>query len=104
VVRVAPSQDGSVSLSELCKELRQREVMSVLVEGGGELNSSFLKEDLFDKVVLFYGPMFIGGKGASGLIAGKCIDFLKEAYRVDVVSIKRLKDDICVEGYVHRNR
>lgn len=104
VIRVNPGENGRVSLPELCEELRQREIMSVLVEGGGELNSSFLKEDLFDKVVLFYGPMFIGGKGASGLIAGKGIDFLKDAYRVDVVSIKKLKDDICVEGYVHGNR
>ena len=78
--------------------------MSVLVEGGGEVNSSFLKEGLIDKVILFYGPMFVGGKGASGLVAGKGIDFLKDAYRVDVVSVKRLKDDICVEGYVHGNR
>ena len=103
VIRVA-GDNGRVSLTELCEELRQREIMSVLVEGGGELNSSFLKEDLFDKVVLFYGPLFIGGKGASGLVAGKGIDFLKDAYKVDIVSIKKLKDDICVEGYVHGNR
>ena len=103
VVKVGLGENGRVSLGGLCEELRQREIMSVIAEGGGELNSSLLKEDLVDKVVLFFGPMFIGGKGAPGLIAGKGIDFLKEAYGVDVVSMRRLKDDICVEGYVHRN-
>jgi diaminohydroxyphosphoribosylaminopyrimidine deaminase / 5-amino-6-(5-phosphoribosylamino)uracil reductase len=77
--------------------------MSVLVEGGGELNSSLVKEGFVDKILLFYGPMLIGGKGASNLIGGKGIDFLKDAFRVDIISVKRLKDDICVEGYVHGN-
>jgi diaminohydroxyphosphoribosylaminopyrimidine deaminase / 5-amino-6-(5-phosphoribosylamino)uracil reductase len=104
VIRVGAGEGGRVSLVELCRELWEREIMSVLVEGGGELNSSLLKEDLFDKVVLFYGPMFIGGKGASGLVSGKGIDFLKDAHRVDVVSVKKMQDDICIEGYVHGNR
>ena len=26
---------------------------------------------------------------------------MKDAYKVDMVSVKKLKDDICVEGYVH---
>jgi diaminohydroxyphosphoribosylaminopyrimidine deaminase / 5-amino-6-(5-phosphoribosylamino)uracil reductase len=103
VIRVGANENGRVSLPEVCGELRNREVMSVLVEGGGELNSNFLKEGLVDKVVLFYGPLFIGGKGASNLVAGKGIDFLKDAFHVDIVSVRRLKDDICVEGYVHRN-
>ncbi len=103
VVRVAADSDGRIALSEVCAELYRREIMSVLVEGGGELNSSFLKQGLFDKVLLFYGPQFIGGKNAANLIAGKGIDFLKDAYRLDVVSVKKLKDDICVEAYVHGN-
>ncbi len=103
VVRVGPGAGGRVSLSEICAELRKREIMSVLVEGGGEIHSSFLKEGLFDKVVLFYGPLFIGGKNAPAMVAGKGIDFLKDACRIEVTSVKRLKDDICVEGYVHGN-
>jgi len=103
VIRIGAGENGRVALPELCEELRKREITSVLVEGGGEVNSSFLKEGLFDKVVLFYGPIFVGGVRAAGLVSGRGVDFLKDSYRVDVVSVKRLKDDICVEGYVHRN-
>ncbi len=101
VVRVGANENGRVSLPEVASELRNRQIMSVLVEGGGELNGNLLKEGLVDKVVLFYGPLFIGGKSALNLVAGKGIDFLKDASRVDVASVRRLKDDICVEGYVH---
>jgi len=54
-------------------------------------------------VVLFYAPIIIGGKNALNLVGGKGIDFLKDAYRIDVKTIKRFKEDICIEGYVHRN-
>ncbi len=90
-----------VAIGDVCRELYRRGIMSVMVEGGGEVNSTLLKEGLIDKVVLFYGPLLIGGKNASNLVAGKGIDFLKDAYMVDVVSVKKLKDDICVVGYVH---
>jgi diaminohydroxyphosphoribosylaminopyrimidine deaminase/5-amino-6-(5-phosphoribosylamino)uracil reductase len=101
VVLVGGNENRRVALADVCLELYRRGIMSVMVEGGGEVNSALLKEGLIDKVMLFYGPLLIGGKNASGLVAGKGIDFLKDAYMVDVVSVKKLKDDICVVGYVH---
>jgi diaminohydroxyphosphoribosylaminopyrimidine deaminase/5-amino-6-(5-phosphoribosylamino)uracil reductase len=103
VVRVAPGENGRLALSAVCKELWQREITSVLVEGGGELNSCFINEGLADKIVIFYAPKLIGGKSAPSLIGGKGIDFLKDACRIDITSVRRLKEDICMEGYVHRD-
>jgi diaminohydroxyphosphoribosylaminopyrimidine deaminase / 5-amino-6-(5-phosphoribosylamino)uracil reductase len=103
VIRVGIGEGGRISFPEMCAELCKREITSVMVEGGGEINSSFLKEGLVDKFILFYGPLFIGGKSAPNLIAGKGIDFLKDAHQVELFSVKRLGDDICVEGYVHGN-
>ena len=101
VVRVGGDENRRVSLAAVCLELHRRGIMSVFAEGGGEVNGSLLRDGLVDKVVLFYGPMLIGGKNAPGFVAGKGIDFLKDAYAVDVASVKKLKDDICVVGYVH---
>ena len=103
VVRVAPGENGRVALSAVCQELWQREITSVLVEGGGELNSCFINEGLADKIVIFFAPKLIGGKNAPSLIGGKGIDFLKDACRIDITSVRRFKEDICVEGYVHRD-
>ncbi len=90
-------------MRHVCEELYRREITSVLVEGGGEVNSTLLREGLIDKIILFYGTILIGGKGALNLVGGKGIDFLKDAYRVDVATLKRLKENIYIEGYVHRN-
>lgn len=103
VIRIPRDDNGRVSVRHVCDELYRREIMSVLVEGGGEVNSTLLRDGLVDKIVLFYGTLFIGGKGALNLVGGKGIDFLKDAYRIDVVTLKRLKENIYVEGYVHRN-
>ncbi len=103
VIRVPRDENGRVSLKQICDELYRKEIVSVLVEGGGEVNSSLLREGLIDKMVLFYAPIIIGGKGAFNLIGGKGIDFLKDAHRIDIVTLKRFKDDICIEGYVHRS-
>ena len=103
IIKVPKDENGRVSLKHVCEELYKREIVNVLVEGGGEVNSSLLKDGLLDKVILFYSPIFIGGKGALNVIGGRGIDFLKDAYKVDVSVIKRFKEDIYVEGYVHRN-
>jgi diaminohydroxyphosphoribosylaminopyrimidine deaminase/5-amino-6-(5-phosphoribosylamino)uracil reductase len=103
VIRVPKGEDGRVSLHQVADMLYRREIVSVLVEGGGETHGAFLKEGLIDKIVLFYAPILIGGRGALSLVGGKGIDFLKDAYKVNISAVKRLKDDIYVEGYVHRN-
>jgi diaminohydroxyphosphoribosylaminopyrimidine deaminase/5-amino-6-(5-phosphoribosylamino)uracil reductase len=103
VIRVPRDESGRVSLRHICDELYRRGIVSVLVEGGGEVNSALLRERFIDKIVLFYAPILIGGKGAFNLIGGKGIDFLKDAYRINIVKLRRFKDDICIEGYVHRN-
>ncbi len=101
VVKVNKDEDGRVSILEVARELYKREIMSVLVEGGGEVNSSLLKHGLLDKFILFYSPMFIGGKNAMSMIGGRGIEFLKDAQKLKIERLRKIGDDICVEGYVH---
>ncbi|MCX8022381.1 MAG: bifunctional diaminohydroxyphosphoribosylaminopyrimidine deaminase/5-amino-6-(5-phosphoribosylamino)uracil reductase RibD [Syntrophorhabdaceae bacterium] len=103
IVKVKKDENNRVDLRSVCEELYRREILSILVEGGGETNSSILKEGLLDKIIIFYAPIIIGGKNALNIIGGRGIDFLKDAHKIDITSVKRFKEDICVEGYVHRN-
>ncbi len=52
-----PTEDGFVDLGELLRILGQREITSVLVEGGGTLLGSFFDRRLVDKVVAFVSPV-----------------------------------------------
>jgi len=55
-----PSEEGLVDLERLLKTLGEREITSVLVEGGGILLGSLFDYGLVDKVVAFIAPIIIG--------------------------------------------
>jgi diaminohydroxyphosphoribosylaminopyrimidine deaminase/5-amino-6-(5-phosphoribosylamino)uracil reductase len=73
-------------------------MMSLLVEGGSEVNGSFLDERLIDKVFLFVSPKFLGGP-ALGIFGGKGTEKLEKAFSLNLIKIKKAGDDILLEGY-----
>ena len=69
-VFMVKSAQGRVDLRDLMKKLGKMDIMSVLVEGGAEINSSALKSGIVDKAVLFIAPMLMTGKDALCSIGG----------------------------------
>jgi len=59
-----------VDLRSLLSHLWKRGVRKVMVEGGGTLIASFLKEGLVDEFMVFIGDMIIGGKEAPNPVMG----------------------------------
>jgi diaminohydroxyphosphoribosylaminopyrimidine deaminase/5-amino-6-(5-phosphoribosylamino)uracil reductase len=55
-----PVRRMGVSLSQVLKRLGELGVLSVLLEGGAQMNSSVLKGGHADKLTLFYAPTFLG--------------------------------------------
>ncbi len=96
------AQGGRLDLGELLRNLGQRCLTSVMVEAGGTLNSSFLFNNLVDKVVLFVAPKIIGGSGAPGPYGGSGIDLLSDAVELEDLAVQTLGSDLKIEGYVKR--
>lgn len=97
-------KSGKVSLRDLMRRLAAREIRYVLLEGGARLITSALEEGLVDKVAFFYAPKIIGGLEAPSVVMGRGVTKLKDAICVKDVSVRRLGEDILVEGYVVRER
>lgn len=55
-----PVRRMGVSLSQVLKRLGELGVLSVMLEGGAQMNSSVLKGGHADKLTLFYAPTFLG--------------------------------------------
>jgi diaminohydroxyphosphoribosylaminopyrimidine deaminase/5-amino-6-(5-phosphoribosylamino)uracil reductase len=66
----APVRNGGIDLRWLLKKLGRDQVASLLVEGGGETNASFLSQRLAHRVAFFYAPMVLGGRDAPKAVAG----------------------------------
>lgn len=80
-----------VDLKKVFAKLRELGIKSVMVEGGGELIFSLLKDDLVDEINLKIGDLILGGKNAPTLADG--IGFTgKTAKQVKLVSLKRKKN------------
>jgi 2,5-diamino-6-(ribosylamino)-4(3H)-pyrimidinone 5'-phosphate reductase len=62
---------GQVDLPRLLHRLKQRGVERLLVEGGGELNWAFVRDDLLDELYVTIAPALLGGRGAPTLLEGE---------------------------------
>lgn len=92
-------KNKEVPLTELMNELYKRQIISLLVEGGGKTLGSFVDERLVDKVYAFYSPILIGGEKAISAIRGLGIEKIAEAIRLKKVSLKKLASDLLITGY-----
>ncbi|MBT9162407.1 MAG: Riboflavin biosynthesis protein RibD [Dehalococcoidia bacterium] len=79
--------------------LGEREITSVLVEGGSLLLGSLFDLGLVDKVLVFIAPIIVRGREALTAVAGEGVASMAEALRLKQIRIERLGDDIMVSGY-----
>ena len=102
ILWAAKNYRGEVDMNDLLEKLGRMGVTSVLVEGGSQIITSFLRERLADKIVLVVAPKLIGeGIEAVGNLE---IRDLREALRISRMKTRRLGDDIVIEGYLQKGR
>src|SRR4029450_11832472 len=67
------------SMASVLKNLGERGITSVLIEGGGEVLGEALDKRLIDKVQIYLGPILTGGSvvASPGEGAGKTADALR---------------------------
>ena len=89
-----------VDVAKLLKVLGEREITSVLVEGGGILLGSLFDHGLVDKVIAFIAPIIIGGAEAKTAVGGKGVGRVVDSLRLRRVRVERFGEDLMVSGYV----
>ena len=62
---------GKVSLKALLRRLSKESITSLLVEGGGQVNGSFIEQGLAHKIAFFYAPKILGGSQSRPAVGGK---------------------------------
>ncbi len=100
-VMVLPARDGRVDLVGLMKELGERQVDSLLLEGGGTLNWSALQGGVVNMVQTYVAPKLFGGNGQSP-VAGVGIDHPDEALLLGRPVVTMVGEDILLESEVVR--
>ena len=90
----------SLNLAWLLKKLGAENVTRLLVEGGGEVNASFLTGGHAQRVAFFYAPKILGGRDARRGVAGDGAKKLSEVIQLHAVQWRRLGDDLLLTASV----
>ena len=94
-----PSNDGRVDLPALLGYLGREGITSVLVEGGGGVLGAMLDAGLIDKLMVFVGPVLIGGASARSPIEGAGATLMADAWRLEQTSMEQIGPDWLITGY-----
>ena len=99
-ILIVDSKEGRINLKACLSKLGEIGMMSLLVEGGSQVNGSFLDEGLIDKVLLFLSPKLIGDHQAPGIFGGRGVSNLQEAIALKEIKTRRMGEDLLLEGYL----
>ncbi|MFW6422056.1 MAG: bifunctional diaminohydroxyphosphoribosylaminopyrimidine deaminase/5-amino-6-(5-phosphoribosylamino)uracil reductase RibD, partial [Candidatus Bipolaricaulota bacterium] len=98
-VELIRTEGKRVELNQLLQVLGDREITSLLVEGGSRVNTSFWEEKLVDKLYYFIAPKILGGGNAPPAVAGKGVDNVGQAINIVEKEVSRVGEDILIIGY-----
>jgi diaminohydroxyphosphoribosylaminopyrimidine deaminase/5-amino-6-(5-phosphoribosylamino)uracil reductase len=87
-------KNGNLDLSVVLKKLGERQISSLLVEGGGKVFSNFIYNKLEDEVLIFIGPKILGS-GIS-LTDGVRIKSLPKALKYSIKDYDKVGEDLLI--------
>lgn len=95
----AISPGPTVDIKDMLKHLGQQQISSLFVEGGSQINGSFLRAKEIDKIMTFIAPKLVGGRTAPTSFGGEGIGLMDEAVQLTNVSFRQVGQDLRIDGY-----
>jgi diaminohydroxyphosphoribosylaminopyrimidine deaminase / 5-amino-6-(5-phosphoribosylamino)uracil reductase len=97
ILKVKTLKSG-FDLNKLMKLLVQKDLNSILIEGGGDINSSAFAAGIVDRVFAFISPILVGGQQAPSPIGGKGVGKIAKAMRLENMKVIQIGEDLMVEA------
>lgn len=95
-------EEGLVRVEDLCRKLGKSGIDSVLLEGGGSLNFSFLNKGLVDEIYAFIAPKIIGGMNAKTAVEGEGFSRMADAIDLKITDVLNAGQDILLKLRIDR--
>lgn len=100
VVILSLDNNNNLDLDEMLKILYDMEVTSILIEGGGEVNHSFIHQGLIDKIYTFIAPKILGGNDGIPSFKGEGIKSMQEIFKLKKIEYEVIDDNFLIIGEV----
>lgn len=102
--RVRPCVELAGPPADILRELRDRDVLQVMIEGGAGVAGAFHRAGLVDRYELFLAPALFGGDDAMGAFAGPGAANMADVMRGRLVQAARVGADLHVTMVPDRHR
>ena len=96
----APLYNDKIDLKWVLKYLGEKEVTSLLIEGGGAVVGDALQRNLVDKMMIYMAPSIMG-EGLQS-VRGLKSKTLSEMVHLKEMSFDKIGKDILIQGYSRR--
>lgn len=87
--------EGRINIKNALKVLARNNIASVLIEGGHQIFTSFIKDKLFDDMKVFISPKILGN-GLSG-VGSININSIQKAMQLVLKNVERIDDDVILD-------
>ena len=96
----SPAIDGRPDLDRVMANLGERQITSLIIEGGAMVNWAALSAGIVDKIFFYYAPKILAGTGSIPFALGAGYRRISEAASVKSLTLHRFGEDFAVEGYL----
>ena len=90
-------KEGECDLLQLNEILLKKNICEVLVEAGGKLNASLLKDKLVDELVIFVGPSLLIDNNALNLFNASDIQTIEDSVQLSLIETQTFDNDIMLK-------
>ena len=90
-------KEGLVDVRNLLELLGQSGIDSILLEGGGSLNYTFLAEGLADELYAFIAPKIVGGMNAKTPVEGAGMEKMADAINLELENVLNIGHDVLLK-------
>ncbi len=95
-VIVTSGENEAARVCSALDELGQREIQSLLLEGGPHLAGVFLEAGEIDEARMFVAPMIVGGREAKGAIEALGVERIDDAVHAITTAVEKVDGDVLI--------
>jgi diaminohydroxyphosphoribosylaminopyrimidine deaminase/5-amino-6-(5-phosphoribosylamino)uracil reductase len=88
---------GAINLGELSQVLLSKNICEIVVEAGGKLNASLIKQQLIDEIVLFLCPSLLLDNEAINVFNDSAFQSIENKHQLKLFETKQLDNDLMIK-------